>query len=165
MCAHELWTTVKQAPCIKRVRMLMDNYRALLLYWFSQQSLNIFHKPDTTLDSGESAIKKARFLLSWSLCMCRNPVRTAWDKARKGAPSVPACCKHALYGTVVVQLLSRVWRSVTPWSVTCQAPLSFTISQSSLKFMSNESFLKEVCTYLPTSFTGSLQGLNAEMQY
>ena len=34
-----------------------------------------------------------------------------------------------------VQLLSRVWLFVTPWTVACQAPLSSTISQSLLRFM------------------------------
>ena len=37
---------------------------------------------------------------------------------------------------VVVQSLTRVWLFVTLWTATCQASLSFTISQSFLKFMS-----------------------------
>ena len=40
---------------------------------------------------------------------------------------------------VVVQSLSHVRLSVTPWSVACQASLSFTISLSLLKLMSIES--------------------------
>ena len=36
-------------------------------------------------------------------------------------------------------LLSPVWLFVTPWTAACQASLSFTISQSFLKFMSIES--------------------------
>ena len=36
---------------------------------------------------------------------------------------------------VVVQLLSRVWPSVTPWIAARQASLSFPISRSLLKFM------------------------------
>ena len=41
---------------------------------------------------------------------------------------------------VIVQLLSRVWLFVTPWTVACQDSLSFTISwRSLLKFMSTES--------------------------
>ena len=39
---------------------------------------------------------------------------------------------------VVVQLLSCVWLLATPWTVARQAPLSFTISLSLLKFMSTE---------------------------
>ena len=39
---------------------------------------------------------------------------------------------------VVVPLLSCVWLFVTPWIATHQAPLSSTISQSLLKFMSIE---------------------------
>ena len=41
----------------------------------------------------------------------------------------------------VVQYLSHVWLSVTPWTATCQASLSFTISQSLLKLMSIESVM------------------------
>ena len=37
---------------------------------------------------------------------------------------------------VIVQSLSRVQLFVTPWTAACQLPLSFTISQSLLRFMS-----------------------------
>ena len=37
-----------------------------------------------------------------------------------------------------VQLLGCVWLFATPWTAACQAPLSFTNSQSLLKFMSPE---------------------------
>ena len=40
---------------------------------------------------------------------------------------------------VAVQLLSRVWLFVTPWTAAHQASLSFTITQSLLKLMSIES--------------------------
>ena len=40
---------------------------------------------------------------------------------------------------VVVQLLSRVQLFVTPWTVACQASLTFTISQGLLKLMSSQS--------------------------
>ena len=39
---------------------------------------------------------------------------------------------------VVVQSLNHVWLFVTPWTAACQTPLSSTISQSLLKFMSTE---------------------------
>ena len=42
---------------------------------------------------------------------------------------------------VVVQLPSCIWLSVTPGTAACQAPLSSTISQSLLKFMSIESVM------------------------
>ena len=42
---------------------------------------------------------------------------------------------------VVIQLLSRVWLFMTPWTATCQASLSFTISWSLLKLMSTESMM------------------------
>ena len=41
----------------------------------------------------------------------------------------------------VVQSLSHVWLFATPWTVTHQASLSFTISQSLLKLMSTESVM------------------------
>ena len=41
--------------------------------------------------------------------------------------------------TVIVQSLSTVWLFKTPWTVEYQAPLSSTVSQSLLKFMSTES--------------------------
>ena len=40
---------------------------------------------------------------------------------------------------VIVQLISRVWLFVTPWTVACQDFLSFTISWSLLEFTSTES--------------------------
>ena len=40
-----------------------------------------------------------------------------------------------------VQLLSCVWLFATPWTAACQASLSFTISQSLLKFTSLESVM------------------------
>ena len=39
---------------------------------------------------------------------------------------------------IVVQLLSCLWLFVTPWTAACQTPLSSTIFQSLLKFMSVE---------------------------
>ena len=42
---------------------------------------------------------------------------------------------------VVVQLLSHVRLFVTPWTVACQASLSFTISWSLLKLMSIKSVM------------------------
>ena len=42
---------------------------------------------------------------------------------------------------VVVQFLSHVQLFETPWTTACQASLSFTISQSLLRFMSPESLM------------------------
>ena len=39
---------------------------------------------------------------------------------------------------IVFQFFSHVWLFTNPWSAACQVPLSFTISQSLLKFMSIE---------------------------
>ena len=46
-----------------------------------------------------------------------------------------------LTGVVVVQLLSHIRLFVTPWIAACQPPLSFTVSQSLLRFMSIESVM------------------------
>ena len=46
---------------------------------------------------------------------------------------------HLIRWVVVVQLLSQVQLFATPWTAAGQASLSFTISQSLLKFMSIES--------------------------
>ena len=45
------------------------------------------------------------------------------------------------YDTVVVHLLSYVWLFVIPWTAACHNSMSFTISQSLLKFMSTESVM------------------------
>ena len=52
----------------------------------------------------------------------------------------------------VVQLLSSVWLFVIPWTASCQASLSFIISQSLLKLMSIESMPFSSCfQYFPAS--------------
>ena len=60
---------------------------------------------------------------------------------------------HAVWKTpkssvvvVVVQLPSRVWLFVTPWTAARQASLSFTISQSLLKLVSTKSVMS--CNHL-----------------
>ena len=45
------------------------------------------------------------------------------------------------FDKVVIQLLVHVQLFVTPWAAACQASLSFTISQSLLKFMTIESVM------------------------
>ena len=47
---------------------------------------------------------------------------------------------HTVY-IVVVQSLSCIWLFVTPWTVARQAPLSSTVSQSLLKFISIKSVM------------------------
>ena len=55
---------------------------------------------------------------------------------------------------VFLQSLSHVWLFVTQWTAACQTPLSFTISQSLLKFMSTESVMlsNHLILCLPFSF-------------
>ena len=68
------------------------------------------------------------FLFNWSIvdlqCCVSFPFKTKW-----------------LSFVIVVQLLSRVQLFATPWIVASQAPLSSTITQSLLKFMSIESVM------------------------
>ena len=55
-------------------------------------------------------------------------------------PQGPTYCIIQCYATriIVVQLLSHVWFFATPWTAARQAPLSFTVSRSLLRFMSTE---------------------------
>ena len=54
---------------------------------------------------------------------------------------------------LVVQSLCCVWLFSTPWAAACQAPLSSTISQNLLKFMSFESVLLTISpSVIPFSF-------------
>ena len=53
-------------------------------------------------------------------------------------PSTQFCPAIFFPFFIAVQLLNHVRLFVTPWTAACQAPLSFTISQSLLKFMSIE---------------------------
>ena len=52
----------------------------------------------------------------------------------------------------VVQSLSHFQLCATPWTVACQAYLSFTISQSLLRFMSIESVMPSNCLILRCPF-------------
>ena len=46
-----------------------------------------------------------------------------------------------MFSLVVVQSLNRVQLFATPWTIVCQASLSFTVFQSFLKLMSVESVM------------------------
>ena len=50
------------------------------------------------------------------------------------------CCLVSLF-VAIIQLISRIWLFVTPWTEAHQAPLSSAISQSLLKLMSIESVM------------------------
>ena len=51
-----------------------------------------------------------------------------------------------------VQLLGCVWLFATPWTAACQAPLSFTNSQSLFKFMSTELVMLSVSSSVAPFF-------------
>ena len=84
-------------------------------------------------------------------------------------------CKFSMYFhihnhvAVTLQLQSHVRLLVTPWTVACQAPLSSTVSQSLLKFMSielviqsNNLILCHPLLLLPSVFPASLASLVAQ---
>ena len=80
--------------------------------------------------------------------------------------SLAACRQLVLFQCevtwfVAVQSLSHGWLFVTPWTAACQAPLSFTISQSLLGFMFIESVM--LCNHiiLCTPFSFCLQSFPA----
>ena len=54
---------------------------------------------------------------------------------------VKFCQKLSLHPSILVQLLSHVWLFATPWTAACQASLSITNSQSSLRLTSIESVM------------------------
>ena len=72
---------------------------------------------------------------------------------------------------VVVQSLSHAWLFATPWAEACQASLSFTISQSSLKLMSIESIMPSnhliLCRplLLPPSIFPSIRVFSKELAF
>ena len=107
-----------------------------------------------------------------SLCLCICNVgllyhpyctwlREEWD----GVQHVDSLlCVHVV---VAVQSLSHVWLFATPWTATCQAPLSsFTISSSLLKFLSIELVMLSNHLLPPSPFAFNLsqhQGLFQEL--
>ena len=82
------------------------------------------------------AIRTPNKQLDLGACIHFNKGRSIWknDKTKRKR-GLGFCC------FVVVQLLSHIWLFATPWTVACQASLSFTVSQSLLKFMSIESVM------------------------
>ena len=71
----------------------------------------------------------------------------------------------------VVQLLSCVQLFATPWTAVCQASLSFTISQSLLRFISTELVMlsKHFILYRPLllllSIFSSIRGFSSELAF
>ena len=68
---------------------------------------------------------------------------------------------HFVSSVVVVQSLNRVQFFGTLWTVACKAPLSYTISQSLLKFTSTESMMLFNHLYSATLFSFCLQSFSA----
>ena len=68
---------------------------------------------------------------------------------------------------IVVHLLSRVWLFATPWTAALQPSLSFTISQSLLRFMSTESVMasNQTISFSAALFSFCLQSFPASGPY
>ena len=73
----------------------------------------------------------------------------------------PFIISTILYVVDVVQSLSHVWLFVIPWTAACQAPLSFTISQSLLKLLSTESVMSSNHLILCCSFSSCPQAFSS----
>ena len=71
-------------------------------------------------------------------CSNYNTIALVSHASKVMLKSLQARCQQL---SVSVQLLSRVWFFVNPWTAAHQASLSFTISQSLLKLMSIESVM------------------------
>ena len=68
-------------------------------------------------------------------------LRIKWESTWRAPHRVPTWLSWTTYIVIVAQSLSRVWLFATPWTSACHASLSFTISQSLLRFMSLESVM------------------------
>ena len=87
-----------------------------------------YFKPHFQGKRHQRSIQKMHFLMISAAGLCVSALSSRCQ-AQVTSRYVPV---------VVVQLLSRVWLFVTPWTVANQASLSFTISRSLLKLMSIE---------------------------
>ena len=109
----------------------------LLLKW------PIFERQRQKLFSGHKR-EKAQYPFSYSLCKhTLDQVHPTFCVQRIDR-SLSLIKNHRSLGitfVVVAQSFSHVRLFVTPWITACQAPLSFTISQSLLKFMSIEAVI------------------------
>ena len=69
--------------------------------------------------------------------------------------------ESAAFVVIVLQSLSRIWLFPMPWTAEHQASLSFTISQSLLKFMSIESMMPSAISSSITPFSSCPQSFSA----
>ena len=95
----------------------------------------------------EKAMATHSSTLAWKISWMEEPGRLqsmGLQRVRHDWSDLAAAA--AWHVVVIVQLLNRVWLFVTQWTAVCQASLSFTISQSLLKFMSIE--LVILCNHL-----------------
>ena len=99
-------------------------------------------------------IGKRQEFLYWELKLQkrRRSCWIGWKKLESGGESI---------SVVVVLSLSRVWLFATPWTIACQASLSFTISWSLLKLMSTESVMPSNHLILYHPFSSCLQSFLA----
>ena len=117
------WTLARQAP------LSMEFFRREYWSGLPFSSLVDLPKPGIESESLQSPALTGRFFTTAphrSVCFIDKNFKTQ---------------KHWVFDVVVVQLLSRVWLFITPWTIAHQASLSLTISQSLPKFISIESVI------------------------
>ena len=97
-------------------------------YHLTQGRTPITNKP-TNNKCWKGSGEKAILLYYWWKCQLRQPLgRTVWQFLKKLKIELPSCCSVANH----IQLFS------SPWTAAWHTSLSFTISQSLVKFMSIE---------------------------
>ena len=108
-------------------KLQMDMHTILYLKWITNKDLTYntcsyaqcYWKPGW---EGRLGVNGYMYVNGWVLC---------WSPEITTKLLISYCCW-------VVQSLSRVWLIATPWTVACQASLSFSISWSLFKFMCTE---------------------------
>ena len=75
------------------------------------------------------------------VCPSHSGHSSAWSRVSCAIQHVLISCTCFIHLLFVVQLLSRVWLSATPWTEAHQASLSFTVSRSLFKPTSIESVM------------------------
>jgi len=128
-----------------RVKPKASQWNQPCLTWLLITLLKPFHSPSPTYsipDTQAALLTPPQGLcICYSLCLeCSSSQIRIWLAPLFSSTFVQTSA--SLWGLslpcFVVQSLSHVWLFATPWTVAPQASLSFTISQSLLKFMSTE---------------------------
>ena len=121
MCFTLLCLILSMCVCINFLNMIP---MCAFLVWF--------------MTCSEKAMATHSSTLAWKIPWTEEPGRLQSMGLQRVRHDWSDLAAAAARHVVIVQSLSRVWLFVTQWTAVCQASLSFTISQSLLKFMSIE---------------------------